>query len=41
MVYEIKIVWDGPFSAKKVIDTLNDGGSPPDYDIGKGANLYS
>ena len=25
MVYQIKIAWDGPFSVKKVIDTLDNG----------------
>ncbi|MGA2468769.1 MAG: hypothetical protein ABSH06_31075 [Thermodesulfobacteriota bacterium] len=32
MVYQIKIVWDGPFSVKKIIDTLDNGRTSPDFE---------
>jgi hypothetical protein len=32
MVYQIKIVWDGPCSVKKIIDTLDNGRSSPDFE---------
>ena len=38
-LHEIKIEWEGPFSAKEVIEGMDDEGNPPDYD-GEDYGLY-